>query len=59
MSAYTKTWGLAVELKSNPEGLNRIGNLAFTRSDAESYRDKWNQWHPSNPVVVVNLKSEG
>lgn len=59
MSAYTKTWGLAVELKSNPDGLNRIGNLAFTRSDAESYRDKWNQWHPSNPVVVINLKSEG
>jgi len=59
MSAYTKSWGLAVELKSNPDGLNRIGNLAFTRSDAESYRDILNRIHPSNPVVVINLKSEG
>ena len=59
MSAYTKNWGLAVELKSNPEGLNRIGSVAFTRWDAESMRDKWNRLYPSNPVFVVNLKSEG
>ena len=59
MSAYIKSWGLAVELKSNPEGLNRIGNVAFTRLEAESMRDKWNRLHPSNPVMVINLKSEG
>jgi hypothetical protein len=59
MSAYSKAWGLAVELKSNPEGLNRIGNVAFTRSDAETMRDKWNRLYPSNPVMVINLKSEG
>jgi hypothetical protein len=59
MSAYIKSWGLAVKLKRNPDGLNRIGNVAFTRSDAESVRDQWNRLHPSNPVFVVNLKSEG
>ena len=58
MSAYTKTWGLAVERKFNPDGLERIGNLAFTRSDAESYRDKWNRLYPSNPVAVINLEAE-
>lgn len=58
MSAYLKNWGLAVEMKSNPDGLNRIGNLAFTRSEAESYRDKWNKLYTSNPVVVINLKAE-
>ena len=59
MSAYIKAWGLAVELKSNPDGLNRIGNVAFTLSEAESMRDNWNRLHPSNPIFVVNLKSEG
>lgn len=57
MSAYTKTWGLAVERKFNPDGLERIGNVAFTRLDAESMRDKWNRLHPSNPVMVINLKA--
>lgn len=58
MSAYTKNWGLAVERKFNPDGLERIGNLAFTRSEAETLRDKWNKLYPSNPVVVINLKAE-
>ena len=58
MSAYLKNWGLAVALKSNPDGLNLIGNFAFTRSEAESYRDKWNRLYTSNPVVVINLKAE-
>ncbi len=58
MSDYLKTWGLAVERKFNPDGLERIGNLAFTRSEAESYRDKWNRLYPTNPVAVINLKAE-
>ena len=55
MSAYVKQWGLAL---SGDYGLSRVGNLQFTRNEAERLRDKWNALYPAKPLLVVNLKGE-
>ena len=55
MSAYLKQWGLAL---SGDHGLSRVGNLSFTRGEAESLRDKWNKLYPAKPLLVINLNAE-
>lgn len=58
MTAYTKAWGLAVERKGNPDGLERIGKYCFTREKAESLRDQMMQISSCRPVFVINLNAE-
>ena len=55
MSAYIKQWGLAL---SGEHGLSRVGNMQFTRNEAERLRDKWNNLYPAKPLLVVNLIAE-
>lgn len=56
MGMNLKHWGLATE---NEYSLNRVGKLAFTRSEAERLRDQWAVMYPNaKPLFVVNLKAE-
>lgn len=58
MTAYTKSFGLAVERKGNPDGLERIGKYAFTREKAENLRDQMMKFDSCRPVYVINLNAE-
>ena len=56
MGMNLKQWGLATE---SEYGLNRIGQLAFTREKAEQLRDAWAKLYPNaKPVHVINLRAE-
>lgn len=55
MGMNLKQWGLARE---GDYQLSRIGQLVFTKEEAEKLRDKWNKLFPDNPILVVNLRAE-
>ena len=56
MGMNVNQWGLATE---SEYGLNRIGNLAFTREQAEKLREQWAKAYPNaKPVHVINLNAE-